>query len=1283
MRATAAATAGRQRPEGAGSSSERNGTEMMARMVGGGAMTARGPLARIATLAVAAIALLCVASAVQAAVAEAAAELEVTSSHKGSVRPGGTGQYTVSLHNVGDAPTSGPITIVDTLPPGLKATSATDPFGGFVWSCSISGGGQVVTCSGLGPVPFILPGSEACGLFGFPCPITIALEVHPDAAEGTFDNQVEACGGGAPACDTHSDPTLIAIPAPLGAGFGVAPINGDPDTTQVVPALPEQQRAFWAGTCERATAPAFGQPIAGGIGSRPSTVFAPSGGQLVSVPAPPVPAHCLDLGREAEYPCAGGFVSRPCPGTDLWAEVPSWRLAPSTQAGAHPDGTAMFHLARNQNSNADSIYVGEVDGATDNIVAELPAGFVGDPTALPKCTGAQFVVKPLQCPPESQIGVLRLRTQGSVTSNVGGVQIDLHPVYNLEPRQGNVAELGVSGLSAETATTARIVAKARTAGDFGVSTFVSQIPAVLPLISQQITLWGVPWAAANDHWRSVPGTDKLPHQGLAPADQVPYDPSWGAIRPFISNPTECSGGELETRLLLDSFQNPAAFDADGFPDLAEPSNWRGASSPAPAVTGCEKVPFDAGIEFEPTSRAADSATGLSVDLSVPQNDDPPAGVATDPDDETGAPAHWRSDDGLATSQLDRVVVTLPEGFSVNPAGAAGLEGCSDAQFGVTRADSNPMLFNNGDPFDKDGGADGAECPDGSKIGTVRATTPLLDEQLTGEVVLGQPKSTDPQSGEMFRLFLVLRNVERGLTAKVYGSAVADPASGRLTTTFDKNPRVPLEQMHLDLKGGDRGLLATPQRCGAAAWTSQFSPWSAAHGAGGQPVSDAGTLPVDANCGFGFSPTLRVGTSPRQGGGPGTLSFVLSREDGQQWLRGVSAKLPSGLLASLRGVPLCSNAQADAGSCPAGSRIGSVDAGAGAGLPYFLERKGDVFLTEGYKGAPYGLAVKVPVEAGPFRGALALSPIVVRQALHVDRRTAEVTAVSDPLPLIHHGIPLRARQVTVTVDRPGFVRNPTDCSAKQTGATIVSAEGTRADLSDRFQATGCARLPFKPKIRLALKGRKQRTTGKHPAIHAVVTQRAGQAGIERAQVRLPRSLALDPDNARALCEFADGTKPDLESHCPKGSIVGRARAVTPLLNRPLTGNVYFVKNVRTNARTGNQIRTLPMIVVALRGEIAINLRGTSSTTRDGRLVNTFDAVPDAPVSRFELKIAGGKRGIVTVTRTRRSRIDICSARQIAEADVDGHNGRRADQDIRVKTPCKKRGKRATGNTRARR
>jgi hypothetical protein len=695
---------------------------------------------------------------------------------------------------------------------------------------------------------------------------------------------------------------------------------------------------------------------------------------------------------------------------------------------------------------------------------------------------------------------------------------------------------------------------------------------------------------------------------------------------FLTNPTDCSGMAVITSITASTWQNPTLFSSP-------------LGSLSPAITGCELVPFDPSTSVTATSPAPDAASGLEFDLTLPQDG------LLDPNE-------------VATSHLKDVVVDLPEGMAVNPSAATGLAGCSDAEIGI--ASKAPPA-----------------CPDGSKLGTVRITSPLLEEVVDGTMYLGTPTSIDPASGQMLRLFVVARNDERGIMVKVPGSATADPATGKLTATFENNPRLPFDHLTVKLRGGQRGLLATPQLCGTRSITSTLSPWS-----GNAPATQSTATNVTGDCSFGFAPKLDAGMSSGRARGTGVFSFKFSRQDGEQWVDSLVADLPPGLLASVKNVPLCTDAQAAAGACPVASRIGTVDATAGSGTPFVLEQKGSAYLTEGYKGCAYGLLVNVPVIAGPFRGDVQLSDVNVRQAVCVDRKDAHVTAISDPLPLIHHGVPLRVREVTVLVDRPGFMLNPSDCSTKRVNATIASAEGSAASPSAPFQASGCAALPFKPKLALALTGRKQTTTGKHPGVKAKVTQAGvSEAGIEKTVVRLPRSLALDPDNAQALCEFADGTKPDIEDHCPKGSIVGRARAVTPLLEQPLSGNVYFVKNVRTDPKTGNQIRTLPMIIVALRGEIAVNLKGESSTTRSGKLVNTFDRIPDAPISQFNLNIKGGKRGILAVTRTARSKINLCTGRHIAEADIDGHNGRRADQDIRMKTPCPKGAKRGRKSKRS--
>jgi hypothetical protein len=666
-------------------------------------------------------------------------------------------------------------------------------------------------------------------------------------------------------------------------------------------------------------------------------------------------------------------------------------------------------------------------------------------------------------------------------------------------------------------------------------------------------------------------------------------------KPFLTNPaTECTDVAPVTTLAVDSWVNPGVFKT--------------ATAVSPLITDCETLTFEPSVDIAPTTSAPDAPTGLDVDLAFPQED---------------------NEHGQAPPALKKAVVTLPEGMSINPSAAGGLAACADGE--LMLKSKSPMT-----------------CPEASRIGTVKAVSPLLDEPVSGGVYIRSQNSSDPGSGEMFRLALVLQNENRGIDVRLPGQVRVDESTGRIETTFDNNPELPVSSIELDLKDGPRAPLATPPTCGTKTIDTTLTSW------GKQSVTRQSTFMVSCAEGLGgFSPGFSAGAVNPAGGAFSPFAVSITKPDGDSVLNGVSLKMPTGLLAKVKG--------------NVGTQVGSVRAFAGPGSQPFM-LPGTVTLEGPYGDAPYSLRVVVPAKAGPFD----LGDVVVRQKVYVDPVTAEVSVVSDPVPTIVKGVPARMQRLDVSVDKPGFMVNPTSCEAKAVTGTLGAASGQTAAVNSRFRVGECAKLRFKPRLGLRLVGRKQVTTGKHPRVRALVRQTGvGEAGIKRAKVVLPKSLALDPDNARALCEFEAGTKPDLENHCPKGSIVGRARAKTPLLERDLVGNVYFVKNVRRDAKTGNEIRTLPMLIVALRGEIAINLKGESSTTRGGRLINTFANVPDAPITQFNMNIKGGRNGILAVTRTRKSKINVCATRQIAAADIDGQNGRVRDFNVRLKTPCTKK------------
>jgi hypothetical protein len=876
------------------------------------------------------------------------------------------------------------------------------------------------------------------------------------------------------------------------------------------------------------------------------------------------------------------------------------------QAGGHADFTTEFAI----NSHISEIGTRVSDADTRTFVADLPAGLLGNPNATPKCAQFDFNDRPLDpfspeggCPASTQVGVVAVTLSGT------GAPITV-PVFNMAPRHSGETA-GLAFLVPLADFPVQIGLRVRTESDYGITARSDDLRHFIPIIRVKMTLWADPSDASHDAQRfpQAYGDGSL-HCGVPCVPGiVDLNPNPGLPpRPYLTNPTRC-GVPLTTH---------ATAVAYGFPD--SPATAESTLFAAGGLGGCDLVPFQPWLEVTPRSRAVDSPSGFDVEVSMPPSDDP---------------------DTPDQSHLRRAVVTLPEGVSINPSAAQGLVACTDDQLNI-------------------GTAGPAECPNASKVGSVEIESAPLpgDGKLIGHVYQ-RPQLPD----ETFRVVIVAEG--HGVNAKIPGVIRPDASTGQITGLFDETPQVPFSKMSVRLDGGDRAVLVMPPRCGSHATSGVFTPWS------GQPAvtrlvafdtswDGAGTACPAA---LPFDPSVEAGSREATAGAKAAFVVRVQRPDRNQELRAMTVKTPTGLAAYLRGVALCRSAEAAAGTCADASRIGTATSGAGAGShPFYLG--GKVFLTEGYKGAPYGMSIVVPAIAGPFN----LGNVVVRAAIHVDRRTAALTVVSDQLPRILAGVPLRLRDIRVAIDRAGFAVNPTSCDPKTVVTSLESYGGASATRSSALRMDDCAALGFKPRLALRLTGAKQRRTGGHPGVRASVRQGGGQAGIERVQVTLPKALALDPDNAGALCEFADGTSANPEQRCPAGSKVGRAKAVSPLLNRPLVGDVFFVKNVRTNKRTGAQIRTLPMLVVALRGEIAINLRGTASVKR-GRLVSTFAQVPDAPIRAFNLNLKGGNNGILAVTGSARGPLNLCAAKQTAEVDIDAHNGRSADRDITVRTPCK--------------
>jgi hypothetical protein len=874
-----------------------------------------------------------------------------------------------------------------------------------------------------------------------------------------------------------------------------------------------------------------------------------------------------------------------------------------TQAGSHPyEATTTFSINEliDPSNPAGSTTPVEM---TKDVKVDLPAGFIGDPTAVPQCTPQK--ASQLDCPDDTAVGI------AAVQAGLGGIPTETWTaVYNVAPPAGVPAEFAFQ----DNSFPVRLVASVRSGGDYGLTVVGANATEQGELVGAIVTFWGVPSDPSHDGLRG----DCARGEGLIgtrPGADLTC-PSGQPPKAFLTLPTSCTG-PATTTISADSWENPGTFVSASFVSHDLQGNPVGA-------TGCDRLDFSPSITLKPDTASADAPAGLSVDLHMPL-------------------AGLRDPNGLAEANLRKAVVTLPAGYSVNPSSANGLDACS----------SDRIALSSPEP---------ATCPDASKIGSVEIDTPLLDHPIKGGVYLA--RQSDNPFKSLLAIYIAVSDPKTGIVVKLPGHVEADATTGQLKTTFDNNPQLPFTDLKVDFFGGPRGALATPQQCGTYTATAEFTPWS-----GTASVTRADQFDVTSGCQNGFHPSFTAGTQNPHAGAfsPFVLSF--SRSDTDESFQGLSVTLPAGLLGKLAGVQECSEAQlaaistalgaggaeAASPSCPAGSQVGTVTSGAGVGpSPFFLG--GKAYLTGPYKGAPYGLVVVIPAQAGPFD----LGNVVVRQRLEIDPIDAHVTAISDPLPTILDGIPLRVRRVDVTLDRPDFTLNPTSCAAKQIQAQLVSTSGTLADLAAPFSVGGCSDLAYAPKLAIALTGKGQTTDDKHPGVHAVLTQPVGQANNKKVTVSLPLSLALDPDNAQSLCEFTDGSKVD--PTCPKGSIVGTATANSPILDQPLSGPVYFVKNIRKDPKSGREIRTLPKLVIPLTGQngLRLTVTGTSNVV-DNHLVSTFDNLPDAPVSDFTLDIDGGKHGILVVSGT-----DICKSTQIATREADGQNGKQANADVYLQT-----------------
>jgi hypothetical protein len=492
--------------------------------------------------------------------------------------------------------------------------------------------------------------------------------------------------------------------------------------------------------------------------------------------------------------------------------------------------------------------------------------------------------------------------------------------------------------------------------------------------------------------------------------------------------------------------------------------------------------------------------------------------------------------------------------------------------------------------------------------------------------------------------------------KIAGEFLPDPPTGRLTAVFDENPNLPFSDLKLHFFGGPRAELATPESCGRFTITTELFPYSFEEGE--FPATPFDSFVIDQACPGGFAPTFTAGSTNLQAGSYTPFVASFGRSDTDQELAGLTLTLPPGLLAKVAGVPLCGEADANAGTCPAASQVGTVKTGVGPG-PNPLFVSGRAYLTGPYNGGPYGLSVVVPAVAGPYD----FGTVVVRQNLRIDPHTAQVTDVSDPFPTIIAGIPLRLRRVDVTLDREGFTFNPTNCSKLGFNGSITGSPlgaprnlngnvgyatqaGSTSPFATSFQVSNCATLAFKPDFKVAVTGNtsKQKGAGLSVKLSYPKAPFGSQANIGRVKVELPIQLPSRLTTLQQACLAA--TFDANPESCPAASIVGQAKVITPVLPAPLEGRAYFVSH------GGEQF---PDLTIVLKGNgITVQLVGTTFINRKGITSTTFKSPPDVPFDTFELTLPQGKDSALAANTNLCAATQLVTVKKRVTVHKHGHN-----------------------------
>jgi hypothetical protein len=921
--------------------------------------------------------------------------------------------------------------------------------------------------------------------------------------------------------------------------------------------------------------------IAGG-GAAPVSISAP-----VTVSSLPVPfaVHTFEMRAEE----AGGRID--------------------TQAGSHPfQFTTTLDFNEQFQPNGvpppSGKFIDRPIALAKDLSFKLPAGLIGNPSAVSQCTLGQFTTNTggykNACPSQTAIGVARVDV--SVANFFGSEYAPIvEPLFNLEPAPGEPARFGFDVYNNPVILDTAV----RSGEDYGVTVNVDNITQAAGFIGSEVTFWGVPGDPRHDAQRGW-GCMRLlieeskskrvsGYESICNHQEEVHPP------PFLSLPTSCNG-PLSASVEGDTWEQWGERKAAGLPAQYEHM----ADAPLPEMDGCNRLQFAPEIKVTPDEDAASEPSGLTVDVHVPQEVNG-----------TGS--------GFDSSDVKNITVQLPEGVVLNPSAGDGLQACSEAQIGFEGfKELNPayepgvrtMQFSDQE----------ASCPNASKIANVTIHSPLLPNAVQGFVYLAAPQNFTGQLQEnpfesLVAMYLVAKDPVSGTLVKLAGKVELNEATGQILSTFENSPELAFEDAEISFFGGERAPLATPARCGSYTTQASFAPWSAGPSADSSSRFEITSGPYGSACpgsSLPFSPSLSSGTTNINAGGFTPLTTTLSREDGQQGIQSVVLHYPAGVSGLLSGVKLCGEAQANAGTCGPESEIGETIVSVGLGGDPYTVTGGKVYITEKYAGAPFGLSIVNPAKAGPFdlqQGR----PVVVRAKIEVNPINAALTITTDPsgahaIPHTIEGIALQIKHVNVTIDRPGFTFNPTNCDPTAITGAINADEGASSPVSVPFQVTNCKVLAFNPGFKVSTSGKTSRSNGASLAVKLTYPSGAmgKYANIAKVKVDLPKQLPSRLTTLQKACTNA--TFEANPANCPADSRVGQAKAITPLIPVPLEGPAIFVSHGGAK---------FPELIIVLQGYgVTLDLHGETFISKAGITSSTFSTVPDAPVGSFELNLPEG-------------------------------------------------------------